>query len=725
MLNEAFPHENASSFRCAINEGMINKTIDTIVRWLQEWHPMNRCIRNENWEVSAYLIVKDIEGSKDHKHAYIEYLFSDGKEIKNIKQEIDKFITRARKLGYRKIVFNCIHDRLNNFLKRDYASKRIWEDEYEIDLYIETTKAIKYLETDENAAKIWKNLSKEEKQHIENLLITADKQKQDLQVFRIYWAIQNIQNSDYTLWEISPLKSLYTISQDINTENNKKQTIEQYTKDFLIFLADENGIEYSCEQQDRYKQELESLIAENWTWGMAPAIKKWLSDNNIKLNSKFINIPINTTFLAWLNSLESTRHIWVLDSTQFPYEIISLQNKAEMVRESSQLWHCVWDSDYYMEKVKNKEILVLSLRDTSGKSYWTIEYNIKKKSIVQFKWWGDVSVNSLPENQELVFVTLDTLLHSGYPVESISEEFDYSIVFSEEGKRYTSCNDEDLRDTCKRKNMKVLKWGLILDGSYTEDEVLHLCTISGLKLDMTHLPWSIKNKIERIEWSILENCSQCFYKKLEYVWWDFDAEMADSFSAPKLKYVRGKLDASDSIGFSSPKLEYVGEDLYAWNTSSFLVPELQHVGGYLDARRATSFPAPELQHVGGYLDAENVTSFSTPKLQHVGGYLYAWNTSSFLVPELQHVGAELYANNADSFSAPELQHVGEILYINKITSFSAPELQYVGGSLDAKNVTSFLVNSDIIIEGESLQEYSERLYNMYLKTLENTKNDEQ
>jgi len=53
-------------------------------------------------------------------------------------------------------------------------------------LYIETTKAIKYLETDENAAKIWKNLSKEEKQHIENLLITADKQKQDLQVFRIY-----------------------------------------------------------------------------------------------------------------------------------------------------------------------------------------------------------------------------------------------------------------------------------------------------------------------------------------------------------------------------------------------------------------------------------------------------------------------------------------------------------------------------------------------------------
>jgi len=56
-----------------------------------------------------------------------------------------------------------------------------------------------------------------------------------------------------------------------------------------------------------------------------------------------------------------------------------------------------------------------------------------------------------------VFVTLDTLLHSGYPVESISEEFDYSIVFSEEGKRYTSCNDEDLRDTCKRKNMKVLK----------------------------------------------------------------------------------------------------------------------------------------------------------------------------------------------------------------------------------------------------------------------------
>ncbi|MCA9378704.1 hypothetical protein KC711_07710 [Candidatus Peregrinibacteria bacterium] len=46
-----------------------------------------------------------------------------------------------------------------------------------------------------------------------------------------------------------------------------------------------------------------------------------------------------------------TMVIGKLDSAQYPYNIVSLQNKEEMRKESAVLGHCVGDSDYYIEKV--------------------------------------------------------------------------------------------------------------------------------------------------------------------------------------------------------------------------------------------------------------------------------------------------------------------------------------------------------------------------------------
>ena len=102
-------------------------------------------------------------------------------------------------------------------------------------------------------------------------------------------------------------------------------------------------------------------------------------------DSKGNPVEITRTYLGGLCESSSTRVIGALKSQAYPYTIYALQNKAEMIKESTILKHCVGNSDYYIEKVLRKEILVLSLRNASGTPFWTIEYNIKDRTINQFK----------------------------------------------------------------------------------------------------------------------------------------------------------------------------------------------------------------------------------------------------------------------------------------------------------------------------------------------------
>ena len=74
-----------------------------------------------------------------------------------------------------------------------------------------------------------------------------------------------------------------------------------------------------------------------------------------------------------------------------------------------------------MEKVRNGEILVLSIRDAHGTPHWTIEYNRETKDLVQFKGID----NKLPNSLELVILTLNALAGVGLKVEQISEDFAY------------------------------------------------------------------------------------------------------------------------------------------------------------------------------------------------------------------------------------------------------------------------------------------------------------
>ena len=53
--------------------------------------------------------------------------------------------------------------------------------------------------------------------------------------------------------------------------------------------------------------------------------------------------------------------------------------------ETKKLKHCVGKNDFYINKVQNGKIKVISLRDASNLPHRTIEYDIATQTIKQFK----------------------------------------------------------------------------------------------------------------------------------------------------------------------------------------------------------------------------------------------------------------------------------------------------------------------------------------------------
>ncbi len=257
--------------------------------------------------------------------------------------------------------------------------------------------ALTYLETDPNAISIWNALTDTERPHIERLLQNHIQKNQDPQIHNLYGAIDILTHAHIDLCNINSLKSLYTKSKQINTENDTKKLVSQYVMDLCGVL----GEEYSILWEDKQPEFRWALTDTIWK-----CLNKWLHQAVVDclgiyaiplpIDETWKPIQITRTYLGGLNTTQPTREIGKLKSTAFPYTLYALQSKAEMQKESGVLDHCVGKSDFYMKKVLKWEILILSLRDSTLTPHWTIEYDTKKRSIVKFKWWGHIPVNSIP-----------------------------------------------------------------------------------------------------------------------------------------------------------------------------------------------------------------------------------------------------------------------------------------------------------------------------------------
>ena len=655
-----------------------------VMKVLEHGHPMNRIIRDpETKEIQAYLWTEDYydqsaENNNTEKQLYIKYLCSDG-NISALHLEIKKFIKRAKKKKYKKILFDGYNERLNNILVKYFGFQKMSNNTSALDkrffLDISSTfeKAIKYLETDNNASQVWNSLDTQEQEHIRWLLQKTSQQGQDLQVHNLYGALDILKNNNVDLQSLNSLKKLYNKSQYFNALSQQRSTSQEYAQDLLLYLQDHNPS--SSLDIEQYQDLIELIFSHiNKPW-LDSKIKEYLDQNEIIYPK---DVVFTKTFLSGLDTRTPFKKLASLDHPDYPYDLVLLLTKQELKKETDYLGHCVWDSDFYMEKIKNKQILVISLRDSDGVAHWTLEYNIKNKSIVQFKWWGDVPVNSLPDSRDLVFSCLEAFQKSWLEVEAIAEEFEYSII--QDGKT-GKCESADLqlwlREVCLDKSKKILKWELELDATYSEQELDRLCNIPWLTLDTTKLPQNLKDTITHVAGNIKDSWTDVSFEQLKKNGWYFNAWSAKNISLP----------AFESNGW----------DFYAWDAKNISLPAFKNNGWNFHASSAQNISLPAFESNGWDFYAWRAQNISLPAFESNGWGFYAWSAKNISLPVFENNGWDFYASSAQNISLPVFENNGWYFY--------ARDPEYVFAPMWDK------------VDWESVREYNERIYKIIEKTL--------
>lgn len=94
--------------------------VDDVVRTLENGHPLNRLITDEDGAVSGYIACEDFL----QREAYIKYLGMTKSTGRNLLVEIPAFLKYARQEGYLALNFHGWNARLNRIMER-YGFERL------------------------------------------------------------------------------------------------------------------------------------------------------------------------------------------------------------------------------------------------------------------------------------------------------------------------------------------------------------------------------------------------------------------------------------------------------------------------------------------------------------------------------------------------------------------------------------------------------------------------
>ncbi|MCF7833873.1 MAG: PcfJ domain-containing protein [Candidatus Pacebacteria bacterium] len=526
-------------------------------------------------------------------------------------------------------------------------------------------------ELEKNAKEV---IEKLDKRKLRESLKHALQIKFDPKINELYGAFDTLLTAqDPILAENYKISDIYKKAKKITIENRKQNTILNYTNALVKKL-----------NLEIHQEEIFQILKNNLSKDFDDQLKKFFKEKQIKYNE---DINYNKNYLHSLYHKEPINlGIFKIDGKNMSF--FSLTSQEHLQEESKKMGHCIGESEFYLKKIMSGQIMAISLRDEEGPHY-TIEYDIKTKTIIQFKGGNDTPVNSLPNNRAIVTDTLNALYKMGFDIKKMTENFSYSLYKDIKENKFYTLDEENITNLILNENKKFIKGIVDLNQNTTEEQLEYLCS-SGLDLNIDNLPKEKYYLLQKIEGSIVyTKIDHLLLPNLASVGGYINAEKAQSFKAPNLASVGGDINARNTQSFEAPNLASVGGYLFAGSTQSFKAPNLASVGGDLFARKAQSFEAPNLASVGGDLFAEKAQSFEAPNLASVGGSLYARNTQSFEAPNLASVGGDLFAEKAQSFKAPNLASVGGSLYAGSTQSFEAPNLASVGGSLYAGSTQSF------------------------------------
>ncbi len=204
------------------------------------------------------------------------------------------------------------------------------------------------------------------------------------------------------------------------------------------------------------------------------------------------------------------------------YNLWRLYTKTDLEEESETLGHCVGDGNTYYFKIHgdNPDYAIISLR-TGDTARYTLEIDLKRHTLLQFKGGGDKPVNSLPEDSELPLKTLSALEQAGITIQGVAEEFEYTIYKEKENFRSET---EPLTVAYIRNHSQreIIKGEITLPEHTTAEDFQMVSAIPNLTIDATAVPDTIKDSVTEISGSLVDGSPEVSYHNLATIGGDAD-----------------------------------------------------------------------------------------------------------------------------------------------------------------------------------------------------------
>lgn len=107
-----------------VDTEIIEQALDDVIDTLQNGHPLNTLIINNNQEISGYLACQDFE----EKVAYLKYMASNESGDISFFKEIASLLQKAQENKYHKITFHGWNKDLNDILAKRYDFVKVRTD---------------------------------------------------------------------------------------------------------------------------------------------------------------------------------------------------------------------------------------------------------------------------------------------------------------------------------------------------------------------------------------------------------------------------------------------------------------------------------------------------------------------------------------------------------------------------------------------------------------------
>ena len=357
-----------------VDETVREMAVLDVAKTLENGHPLNRLIENEEKKTIGYVACEDFVP----REAYIKYFGFSGETGRNFFREMPAFFEYAKQHGYTKLNFHGWNNKLNHVLER-FGFERLRTDtmgEFSADFYEKSLVEQKTSEevSQERARAFEQKYLNKISQEYEQTLAKFSKENRAEKE-------QSISSTYGTLSKRLESTEGFDLSERAKAVLRLKLARHFQTNDSL----DENVLYDALIETPKFLQSDKGSLFRLFEVHQEKTIQKIA-----EMRKKRAEISGDTEFNPYENLLETKSG---------NYYMARLLNMPHLEKESDYMGHCVGTSDSYVNKIKNGDIEILSFRNkapydkATGKfddrPIITIEYNLRTNTIEQVKKAND------------------------------------------------------------------------------------------------------------------------------------------------------------------------------------------------------------------------------------------------------------------------------------------------------------------------------------------------